>query len=141
MSLKSHNISRASEAVRARRILEATSAVSELVLRLQADHPHRSLDGILLVVSDKGVALVPNGKATARNSTNIPMPRGTRVRHLLAALMVEDGDVELAIKVLTVRLAEANEAGKTLNMYQDEAIGGPSVALHLAVRAFVDVDV
>lgn len=138
MSLKSPNIFRASEAVHARRILAATSAVSELMLKLHADDPERSLDGILLVVSDKGVALVPNGKAIARNSANIPMPQGTRVRHLLAALMVEEGDVELAIKVLTVRLAEADEAGKILDMYRDEAIGGPSVALHMAVRAQVD---
>jgi len=111
------------------------------MLKLHAEDPHRSLDGVLLVVSAEGVALVPNGKALARNSASIPMPQGARVRHLLAALMVEEGDVELAIKVLTVRLAEADEAGKILDMYQDEMIGGPSVALHLAVRAFVGVGV
>ncbi|MGN7713446.1 hypothetical protein [Rhizobiales bacterium] len=126
------------EAVRVRRILEAISAVAELMVMLQADSPDRSLDDLLLVVGEKSVSLENNRTVTENNTASIPMPRGTRVRHLLEALKVEDGDVELAIKLLSVRFAEANDNGKTLNMYRDEEIGGPSVALHLAIRAYVD---
>jgi hypothetical protein len=96
------------------------------------------LDGLLLVVGAKTVSLVNNGTAAETNTANIPMPRGSQVRHLLEALKVKDGDVELAIKLLSVRFAEAEDDGKTLNMYRDGKIGGPSVALHLAIRAYVD---
>ncbi|OAI84249.1 hypothetical protein AYO27_13480 [Rhizobium sp. GHKF11] len=126
------------EAARVRRILEAVSVVAELMLTLQADSLDRSLEGFLLVVGEKTVSLENNRTATERNTASIPMPRGTRIRHLLEALKAEDGDVELAIKLLSVRFAEANNNGRTLNMYRDEEIGGPSVALHMAIRAHVD---
>ncbi|TZG34282.1 hypothetical protein [Agrobacterium sp. B1(2019)] len=127
-----------SEDTHARRILEATSVVAGFLMALLADKPHRCLDGMLMVVSAQNVTLVPDGSIAEKNTANIPMPRGTQVRHVLDALNVVEGDVELAIKLLSVRFAEANDTGKTLNMYTDEEIGGPSVALYLAIRALVD---
>jgi hypothetical protein len=143
MSVKPQEISCASSGnasgdINVRRILEATSIVSELAVSLRADDPHRSLDGMLMVISAKAVTIAHQSATAMKNTANVPMPPRTQVGDVLDALKEEEGDVELAIKLLSVRFAEADAAGKSLNMYQDEEIGGPSVALHLAIRAVVD---
>lgn len=43
----------------------------------------------------------------------------------------------MAIKLLSVRFADAEDDGMFLDMYSSEAIGVPSVALHLAIQAHV----
>ncbi|MCY1238488.1 hypothetical protein D9M72_512290 [compost metagenome] len=63
------------------------------------------------------------------------MPVGARVQHLLKALLIEDGDASLAVKLMSYRFADAAAQGKELEMYQHEDIGRPAVALHLAVRS------
>ncbi|OWK23970.1 hypothetical protein AJ87_26645 [Rhizobium yanglingense] len=54
---------------------------------------------------------------------------------LLKALLVDDGDASLAVKLISYRFADAVREGKQLEMYEHEGIGRPAVALHLAVRS------
>ncbi|MBY3249923.1 hypothetical protein HFN72_29545 [Rhizobium laguerreae] len=119
----------------ARMYLGAISVTAEMLLRLHQDDPDRDLTDVALFVSADRACLVPRSTKITRNTAVIPMPDGARLRHLLKALMVDDGDASIAVKLMSFRFAEAARQGEQLEMYDHEAIGRPAVALHLAVRS------
>ncbi|PDT46680.1 hypothetical protein CO661_17435 [Sinorhizobium fredii] len=121
----------------ARLTLGATSVAAELLLRLHHEDPDRDLTGTALFVSAVQACLVPQNTKIKRNTAVIPMPDGACVRHLLKALLVDEGDAAIAVKLMSFRFAEAVRMGEQLDMYDHEDIGGPAVALHLAVRSEV----
>lgn len=118
-----------------RRQLAATAVVAALLLRLQREDHDRDLTEVALFVGADDARLVPKNTSSGRNTAVIPMPAGTRVSHLLKAMLVEDGDAPLAVKLMSYRFADATREGKELEMYEHEGIGRPAVALHLAVRS------
>jgi hypothetical protein len=120
--------------------LAALAVASELMLRLRDDDQDRDLTGLALCIDGTNTDIAPYKQTYPANTAVIPMPRSCRIRHLLSALMIDDGDVVLAVLLLTTRLAEARATGKRLSMFANEQIGHPAVALHLAVRAAVAAD-
>ncbi|MBD9541314.1 hypothetical protein IB276_17810 [Ensifer sp. ENS04] len=125
---------------RLRRQLAATAVAAELLLILQQDDLGRDLTQEALLVSADFARLVPKNKSNGRNAAVIPMPAGARVQHLINALLVEDGDASLAVKLMSSRFADAAAAGIELQMYEHPEIGQPAVALHLAVRSEISRD-
>ncbi len=61
------------------------------------------------------------------------MPDGDCARHLLKALLVEEGDAWIGPTLMSFRFADAARRGQRLDMYEHEAVGRPAVAMHLAV--------
>lgn len=106
-------------------------------MRLQHEDPDRDLTEMALSVSADQARLVPKDTASNPNTAVIPMPAQARARHLLNALLVDDGDAPIAVKLMSYRFAAAAREGKQLEMYEHEGIGRPAVALHLAVRSEV----
>lgn len=121
----------------ARLYLGAVSVAAELLLRLRHEDPDRDLTDMALFVSADQARLVSKNTASTPNTAVIPMPDGARARHLLKALLIDDGDAPIAVKLMSFRFAEAIRKGEQLEMYEHESIGGPAVALHLAVRSEV----
>ncbi|MGR9399926.1 hypothetical protein ACU8M5_09275 [Rhizobium leguminosarum] len=119
----------------ARIYLGAISVTAEMLLRLHQEDPDLDLTDMAMFVSADQACLVPQSKKIKANTAVIPMPNGTRVRHLLKALLIEEGDAPIAVKLMSLRFAEAARNGEQLDMYEHEAIGRPAVALHLAVRS------
>ncbi|TBX74479.1 hypothetical protein E0I74_26970 [Rhizobium laguerreae] len=120
-----------------RRRLAAIAVVAELLLRLQHEDPDRDLTEMALFVSADQARLVPKDTASKPNTAVIPMPARACARHLLNALLVDDGDAPIAVKLMSYRFAASALEGKRLEMYEHEDIGRPAVALHLAVRSEV----
>ncbi|TCU13759.1 hypothetical protein [Rhizobium sullae] len=121
----------------ARLYFGAAAVAAELLMRVRHEDPDRDLTDMAVFVSADQARLVPQSAKIKRNTAVIPMPDGACARHLLKALLVDDGDAPIAVKLMSYRFAAAAREGKQLDMYEHEGIGRSAVALHLAVRSEV----